>query len=72
MNKKFITNFLAMLLILFTVFPVGLSANAASNDVTRGDYVKELVKSLNVELGDGATLAFTDVPKDLAPYVEKH
>ncbi|MET4561302.1 2',3'-cyclic-nucleotide 2'-phosphodiesterase [Lysinibacillus parviboronicapiens] len=71
MNKKLITNLLAMLLILFTVFPVGLSANATSNDVTRGDFVKELVESLNVELGDGSTLTFTDVPKDLAPYVEK-
>ncbi|MGE7943365.1 bifunctional 2',3'-cyclic-nucleotide 2'-phosphodiesterase/3'-nucleotidase [Lysinibacillus xylanilyticus] len=71
MNKKIITEFFAMLLILFTVLPFGLSANAASNDVTRGDYVKELVEGLNVELGDGSTLAFTDVPKDLAPYVEK-
>ena len=71
MNKILMTKFLAMLLVLFTVLPFGFSANAASNDVTRGDYVKELVESLNVELGDGSTLTFTDVPKDLAPYVEK-
>ncbi|GAB0170404.1 bifunctional 2',3'-cyclic-nucleotide 2'-phosphodiesterase/3'-nucleotidase [Lysinibacillus sp. CTST325] len=71
MNKKLMTKFLAMLLVLFAVLPFGLSANAASNDVTRGDYVKELVESLNVELGDGSKIAFTDVSKDLAPYVEK-
>ncbi|MEY9977007.1 bifunctional 2',3'-cyclic-nucleotide 2'-phosphodiesterase/3'-nucleotidase [Lysinibacillus sp. RC79] len=71
MNKKLMTKFLAMLLVLFTVLPFGLSANAASGDVTRGDYVKELVESLNVELGDGSKIAFTDVSKDLAPYVEK-
>lgn len=71
MNKKLMTKFLAMLLVLFTVLPFGLSANAASSDVTRGDYVKELVESLNVELGDGSKIAFTDVSKDLAPYVEK-
>ncbi|MFJ7186258.1 bifunctional 2',3'-cyclic-nucleotide 2'-phosphodiesterase/3'-nucleotidase [Lysinibacillus xylanilyticus] len=71
MNKKLMTKFLAMLLVLFTVLPFGLSANAASNDVTRGDYVKELVDSLNVDLGDGSKIAFTDVSKDLAPYVEK-
>lgn len=71
MNKKLMTNFFAMLLILFTLLPFGLSANAASNDVTRGDFVKELVGKLNVELGDGSNLSFTDVPKDLAPYVEK-
>lgn len=60
-----------MLFILFTLLPFGLSTNAASNDVTRGDFVKELVGKLNVELGDGSNLSFTDVPKDLAPYVEK-
>ncbi|WP_155593230.1 bifunctional 2',3'-cyclic-nucleotide 2'-phosphodiesterase/3'-nucleotidase [Lysinibacillus cavernae] len=69
MNKKLITNFLAMLLVLFAFIP--FSANAASNDVTRADYVKELVKSLEVEVGDGSSLSFTDVSKDLAPYVEK-
>lgn len=71
MNKKLLTKMLAVLLVLFTVLPFNLSAQAASNDVTRGDYVKELVESLNVELGDGSSLRFTDVPKDLAPYVEK-
>lgn len=71
MNKKLIANFFAMLLVLFAFIPFGLSADAASNDVTRADYVKELVKSLDVELGDGSSLPFTDVSKDLAPYVEK-
>lgn len=71
MNKKLMTNFIAMLLILFTLLPFGLSTNAASNNVTRGDFVKELVGKLNVELSDGSNLSFTDVPKDLAPYVEK-
>ncbi|KGR82311.1 bifunctional 2',3'-cyclic-nucleotide 2'-phosphodiesterase/3'-nucleotidase [Lysinibacillus boronitolerans] len=71
MNKKLITNFLVMLLVLFAFIPFGVSADAASNDVTRADYVKELVESLDVEIGDGSSLAFKDVSKDLAPYVEK-
>ena len=33
--------------------------------------VKELVENLDVEIGDGSSLAFKDVSKDLAPYVEK-
>ncbi|MCT6903727.1 MAG: S-layer homology domain-containing protein, partial [Lactobacillus sp.] len=71
MNKKLITNFLATLLVLFAFIPFGISADAASNDVTRADYVKELVENLDVEMGDGSSLAFNDVSKDLAPYVEK-
>ncbi|UZM99254.1 hypothetical protein OL548_02065 [Lysinibacillus sp. MHQ-1] len=71
MNKKLITKFLAMLLVLFALIPFGWTANAASNEVTRADYVKELVESLDVEIGDGSSLTFTDVSKDLAPYVEK-
>lgn len=71
MNKKLITKFLAVLLVLFAFLPFGLSANAQADNVTRGDYVKELVESLDVELGDGSSIAFTDVSKNLAPYVEK-
>ncbi|MBX8945104.1 MULTISPECIES: bifunctional 2',3'-cyclic-nucleotide 2'-phosphodiesterase/3'-nucleotidase [Lysinibacillus] len=71
MYKKLITNFLTTLLVLFAFIPFGISADAASNDVTRADYVKELVENLDVEIGDGSSLAFKDVSKDLAPYVEK-
>lgn len=63
MNKKLITNFLVMLLVLFAFIPFGVSADAASNDVTRADYVKELVESLDVEIGDGSSLAFKDVSR---------
>lgn len=48
MNKKLITKFLAILLVLFALIPFGWTANAASNEVTRADYVKELVESLDV------------------------
>lgn len=40
MNKKLITKFLAVLLVLFAFLPFGLSANAQADNVTRGDYVK--------------------------------
>ncbi|WP_431028249.1 bifunctional 2',3'-cyclic-nucleotide 2'-phosphodiesterase/3'-nucleotidase [Lysinibacillus sp. LZ02] len=39
--------------------------------VTRGEYVVELIKSLDVELGDGSSVTFKDVSPELAPYVEK-
>lgn len=39
--------------------------------VTRGEYVVELIKHLGVEVGDGKSITFKDVPKELAPYVEK-
>ncbi|WP_107943351.1 bifunctional 2',3'-cyclic-nucleotide 2'-phosphodiesterase/3'-nucleotidase [Metasolibacillus fluoroglycofenilyticus] len=47
------------------------SAEAAEESVTRGDYVVQLIKELGVELGDGSTVTFKDVSKELAPYVEK-
>ncbi|GLC89439.1 bifunctional 2',3'-cyclic-nucleotide 2'-phosphodiesterase/3'-nucleotidase [Lysinibacillus piscis] len=71
MHKNILTKFIMAMLIFFAVLPYGLSADAASTDVTRGDYVKALVEGLHTELGDGSKLTFTDVPKDLAPYVEK-
>lgn len=49
-------------------------AEAAENPkapVTRGEYVVELIKHLGVEVGDGKSITFKDVPKELAPYVEK-
>lgn len=50
---------------LFTVTPA-----QAANEVSRGEFVKHLVTSLELELGDGSTIAFKDVDKKLAPYVE--
>lgn len=40
-------------------------------DVTRGEYVKSLITAMNVELGDGSSVKFSDVEKSLKPYVEK-
>ncbi len=38
--------------------------------MTRGEYITALVKALDLELGDGKSIKFKDVNKELAPYVE--
>lgn len=62
----------ALALSLLTTSGVSF-AEAASKDqgVTRGDYIKTLITEMGVELGSGNSLTYKDVPKDLAPYVEK-
>ncbi|WP_298824645.1 bifunctional 2',3'-cyclic-nucleotide 2'-phosphodiesterase/3'-nucleotidase [uncultured Planococcus sp.] len=51
---------------LFTAVPT----QAAADEVTRGEFIKHLVTSLKLDLGDGSTISFKDVDKELAPYVE--
>ncbi len=48
-----------------------VSAASSKPSVTRGEYVKQLITSMGVELGSGSSITFKDVSKDLAPYVEK-
>lgn len=70
MKGKFLTGTVASL-----ILAAGLGgmtpAEAAKESVTRGDYVVQLIKELGVELGDGSSITFKDVSKELAPYVEK-
>lgn len=68
-KKTYFNMFIAMLLILTLGF--GSSAEATSSTVTRGEFVKAIISDLEVELGDGSSITFKDVSKDLAPYVEK-
>lgn len=70
MRNKILTSTLASIL-LATSFGGISSIEAANHTVTRGDYVVELITELGVKLGDGSTIPFKDVSKDLAPYVEK-
>jgi 2',3'-cyclic-nucleotide 2'-phosphodiesterase len=42
-----------------------------SQDVTRGEYVKALIEALDVPVGSGNTVKYTDVPDSLKPYIEK-
>ena len=42
-----------------------------SQEVTRGEYVKALIKALDVPLGSGKSVKFKDVPASLKPYIEK-
>ena len=42
-----------------------------SQDVTRGEYVKALIEALDVPVGSGKSVKFTDVPESLKPYIEK-
>ena len=44
---------------------------ASENVVTRGDFIRALVGAMDTKLGDGSSISFEDVNKDLAPYVEK-
>lgn len=73
MRKSIMTGTLAAAF-LATGFGQVHIAEAAENPkapVTRGEYVVELIKHLGVEIGDGKSITFKDVPKELAPYVEK-
>lgn len=71
MRNKFLTGVLASAIVAAGFGVTATGADAAANEVTRGDYVKELITELGVELGDGSSITFKDVPKELAPYVEK-
>ena len=44
---------------------------ASESVVTRGEFIRALVGAMDAELGDGSSISFEDVNKDLAPYVEK-
>ena len=73
MRKSIMTGTLAAAVLATGVGQVSV-AEAAENPqapVTRGEYVVELIKHLGVELGDGTSITFKDVSKELAPYVEK-
>lgn len=71
MRNKVLTGVLASAIVAAGFGATAGDAEAATQSVTRGDYVKELVTELGVELGDGSSITFKDVPKELAPYVEK-
>ena len=71
MRNKLLTGVLASAIVAAGFGATATTTDAAANDVTRGEYVKELITELGVELGDGSSITFTDVPKELAPYVEK-
>ncbi|MBB4823550.1 2',3'-cyclic-nucleotide 2'-phosphodiesterase/3'-nucleotidase [Sporosarcina luteola] len=60
----------AMALILSGLsFGTNVSA-ASSQEVTRGEFITAVVKALELEVGDGSSHQFTDVDKQLAPFVE--
>ncbi|WOV84937.1 bifunctional 2',3'-cyclic-nucleotide 2'-phosphodiesterase/3'-nucleotidase [Sporosarcina jeotgali] len=63
----------SLLVVLLTlgslIIPQGASA-AKSDEATRGEFVQQVVQALNLPTNDGSTLTFTDVDKQLAPYVE--
>lgn len=61
---------LAALVLATSAMATTAPAEAAAKDVTRGEYIKQLVTSLDVKLGDGSTIAFKDVDAKQAPYVE--
>lgn len=44
---------------------------ASNHDVTRGEYVKNMIEGMGVELGNGTSVKFKDVPDSLKPYIEK-
>lgn len=54
-----------------TGFASSGQANAATNEVTRGEYVKAVIDAMGVKLGTGTTVKFEDVPDSLKPYIEK-
>ncbi len=54
----------------FSSFSFALQTEAKADQMTRGEYITALVKALDLELGDGKSIKFKDVNKELAPYVE--
>lgn len=69
MRKKASMVLIALVLTLSGLF-TAIPAQAANTDVSRGEFIKHLVTSLDLKLGDGSTLKFKDVDPKLAPYVE--
>ncbi|MCH7322277.1 bifunctional 2',3'-cyclic-nucleotide 2'-phosphodiesterase/3'-nucleotidase [Solibacillus sp. MA9] len=47
------------------------TAAAENEQITRGEYVKEVIEALGVPLGTGQSVKFKDVPDSLKPYIEK-
>lgn len=68
--KRIGFSFLVVLLTLGSfIIPQGATA-AKSDEATRGEFVRSTVQALDLPMGDGSTLTFKDVNKQLAPYVE--
>ncbi|MFC4355206.1 bifunctional 2',3'-cyclic-nucleotide 2'-phosphodiesterase/3'-nucleotidase [Chryseomicrobium palamuruense] len=71
MNKKVkVTSAALVAGLVLSSFGPAISA-APVVDVTRGEYVKSLITAMDVELGDGSSVKFSDVESSLKPYVEK-
>lgn len=70
MLKKVGVSFLIVLLTVGSLVIPQKASAAKSNEATRGEFIRQVVKALNLSLNDGSTLKFKDVDKQLAPYVE--
>lgn len=71
MWKKVSASALALSLMVSGFTSVEQASAANNGEVTRGEYVKALIETMNVELGTGKSVAFKDVPDSLKPYIEK-
>lgn len=68
--KRMGCTLLVMLLVAGSLVIPQEAEAAKANEATRGDFVQHVVKALELPLGNGSTLTFKDVDKQLAPYVE--
>lgn len=68
MWKKVSATALVLTLVAGGIAP---ASSAASEEMTRGEFVKAIIEALDVPLGSGKTVKFEDVPDSLKPYIEK-
>ncbi|WP_341320933.1 bifunctional 2',3'-cyclic-nucleotide 2'-phosphodiesterase/3'-nucleotidase [Solibacillus sp. FSL H8-0523] len=62
----------ALTLSLLASGAMAMPTEAAKNEqITRGEFVKEVIDALGVPLGTGQSVKFKDVPESLKPYIEK-
>lgn len=62
----------ALTLSLLASGAMAMPTEAAQNEqITRGEFVKEVIDALGVPLGTGQSVKFKDVPESLKPYIEK-
>ncbi len=68
--KKIGFSLLVVLLALGSMIIPQTASAAKHDEATRGEFTKQVVTALNLQTGDGSSITFKDVDKQLAPYVE--
>ncbi|WJY26185.1 bifunctional 2',3'-cyclic-nucleotide 2'-phosphodiesterase/3'-nucleotidase [Sporosarcina trichiuri] len=68
--KKIAISLLALLVVAGGLFIPQPAKAANQQEAERGEFIQKAVTALNLPMGDGSSITFKDVDKQLAPYVE--